>query len=444
MKEKLIVLSMDAMVGEDIDYLRTKPNFSKLMAHAAQVGAMRTVYPSITYPAHVSMATGCRPGKTGIYTNMRFHTRPTPHPDWHLDSREIRVEDIFAAAKRVGAATASVYWPVTGNNPNVDWLINELFFYENEPVEETFRLWGANDETIAVVRENLHRMPTRTKMVTETLTRAHTFDDFITGCMCSLIRRYQPDLLLAHNSIMDTVRHRNGVFNSAVTAALDLADEWFGELIEALEDAGLWDVTNFVIVSDHGQMDFVRRLKINALLHRAGFLTLDEGGHVTSWRAYTVSNGMSVSVFLNGEDEKLRQEVYDYLDSLRQEGVWGFDKILTAQEARERYGVWGDFTFMLETDGYTSFSDSCREPVVGAIDLSDYRLGKATHGYQPEKGPQPVCIARGPAFRPDAFLPHAQTIDEAPTWAAILGTDMPQAEGRVLWELIEPARMAKQ
>jgi len=72
MNEKTIVLSMDAMVGEDIAHLKTKPNFSRLFEKCAQVGKMCTVYPSITYPAHVSIMTGCRPGAHGIITNGDF------------------------------------------------------------------------------------------------------------------------------------------------------------------------------------------------------------------------------------------------------------------------------------------------------------------------------------------------------------------------------------
>ena len=37
MSEKLIVLSMDAMVSEDIAYLKTKPNFSRLFKKKYQL-----------------------------------------------------------------------------------------------------------------------------------------------------------------------------------------------------------------------------------------------------------------------------------------------------------------------------------------------------------------------------------------------------------------------
>ena len=69
MKKKILVLSFDAMVGEDAEYLRNKPdsNFNRLMANCASVEKMYSVYPSITYPAHFTMASGCTPGTSGAY-----------------------------------------------------------------------------------------------------------------------------------------------------------------------------------------------------------------------------------------------------------------------------------------------------------------------------------------------------------------------------------------
>ena len=39
MKKKILILSFDAMVGEDVEYLRNKPdsNFNRLMGNCASV-----------------------------------------------------------------------------------------------------------------------------------------------------------------------------------------------------------------------------------------------------------------------------------------------------------------------------------------------------------------------------------------------------------------------
>lgn len=441
MKTKLFVLSMDAMVWEDVEYLRTKPHFSRLMAHCSGVEQVCTIYPSITYPAHVSIMTGCRAGKHGIFTNGALKTTGGA-TQWHYTGEGILVEDLFAAAKRAGCTTASVFWPVTGGNPNIDYLIDEYFFPDpQESVEAGFAKLGANEATLRIVRENMARYPTQYHNRVGKLGKQHTFDDFLTGCACGLIRAYQPDVLLAHNCILDTLRHRHGLFNECVREGLDMTDEWLGEIMDAMEQAGVLEQTNFVILSDHGQMNFARRLKLNVLLRRGGFVDVDEDGNVTDWRAFAQSNGMSATVFLKDpQDEQVRRQVYDYLLRHRDEGVWGFDKVYTMEECREKYGLYGDFAFVVETDGYTAFGDDCHEPIVAPIDLSDYRLGKATHGYEPEKGPQPVFLATGPAFRRDIMLHRGRIIDEAPTLAKVLGQTMPQAEGVCMDELLAGAK----
>lgn len=438
MKEKIFVLSMDAMVGEDLEYLRTKPNFSRLFENCAQVKKMRSIYPSITYPAHISMITGCRPGKHGVYTNDEL-TDYDSYVRWHLYSSMVQVEDVFAAAKRAGLTTAAIYWPVTGGNPNVDYLLNECNFYDaktQEDVEEGFRAMGSSEEMLAIARKNKHLFPSDRHNANGQLRRIDEFDDFLMACACDVIRQYKPDVMVVHNCWMDSLRHTYGVFNHHVTGGLDATDEWLGQVMEAMEEAGTLADTNFVLVSDHGQMDFARRIKINVLLRRGGFINVDEQGRITEWRAFGQANGMSVVVVLKDpDDEKLHREVGEYLRRLESEEVWGFT-VHTQEEVRERYGVYGNFAYLLETDGYTAFGESWNEPLVNPVDITDYRLGKATHGYEPEKGPQPVFVATGPAFRSGAVVEQADIIDEAPTYASIFGQTMPQAEGRVLHELL--------
>ena len=98
MKQKLIVLSMDAMIFEDIEYMKTKPNFSRLFEKCAQVERVRTIFPAITYPCHTTLMTGCNPGKHGVYNNVPFKDYEDNRKHWYLDSKVIRVESIFNAA----------------------------------------------------------------------------------------------------------------------------------------------------------------------------------------------------------------------------------------------------------------------------------------------------------------------------------------------------------
>lgn len=224
MQEKMIVLSMDAMVREDVAYLESRPHFARLMAGRAEVERVEGIYPSITYPAHVTIATGCFPGKHGVISNTAFKTVKDGIDHWHLYAERLRVEDLFRAARRAGRSTAAVYWPVTGLNAGIDDLIDEYFFpYYGETPEEAFAKLGAREAALEAVRENLCRFPYHFQKGLP-LTRENTFDDFVNGCACSLIRRRRPDLLMLHNCYLDSLRHRFGVFAPQIREGLDLMD----------------------------------------------------------------------------------------------------------------------------------------------------------------------------------------------------------------------------
>lgn len=385
------------------------------------------------------MLTGCTPKLHGVFGNTPFRTTKG-FPDWHLSSSNILVEDLFAAVKRSGRSTASVYWPITGCNPNVDYLINEYFFYHpgetesEEAILQRFAKQGSSEETLKAIRTMLDRFPVNHRNRTDDLTLDQTFDHFINGCSVELIRQFQPDLLLIHNCLLDTLRHRHGVFNERITAGLDTMDMWLGELFDVLEEQDLLESTNIALVSDHGQMNYARRLKLNTVFARSNFVEINEDGVVTDWKMFARSNGMSASIYVkNKEDEEF---AYEYLKNLQTDGVWGFGRIFTRAEVKELYGLDGDFSFIVETDGITAFADDWLEPAVLPFDYSNYTGQKATHGYLPEKGPQPMFVGSGPKFKDGVTLPNCTVLDEAPTFAAILGSSMPHAEGRVLQELL--------
>jgi len=433
-KKKIFVLSMDAMVHEDVALLMGKPNFSKIMARRAEVEQVRSVYPASTYPAHTTLMTGCWPGKHGMWANFPLKTVDDHISHWPLYHKLIEAEDLFAAAKRAGCSTAAVYWPITACNPNIDHIINEYFFFykgERENIGKVFEKMGADAAAIQAVEENLHRFPWK---YGGELRREILFNDFITGCTCSLIRNVQPDVMLTHNCWLDSLRHAYGVFDEKVIAGLDDMDEWLGEIIEAMEEAGVYEDTNFVILSDHGQRDYNRIVSLNVLLERGGFIDLAPNGTIYDWRAYAQSNGRSSTVYLaDGGNEKLYGRVYDYLRKLQEEQIWGIETIHTKDELLTRYGQRGPYSFMIESDENTEFENAWSgEPL---RTLADNRV-KGAHGYEPEKGPQPVFLAHGPAFKEGAVIPRADMVDIAPTLAGVLGETMPEADGRCLNELL--------
>ena len=427
--KKMIVLSADALVHEDIAELREMPNFRKYLAGGSSIERVKSIYPTITYPCHTTMATGCWPDRHGIPGNLkspyRFIKPPIP---WIWEHEYVKVPDIFDAAKSAGFTTAAVFWPCTGRHPSIDWLIDEYWTQSKEQtLADAFREMGTQECLIPIIERYEHLMKER----------KHPFcDDFMLACAADIIREFTPDLIMIHPANIDGARHGSGLFGPHITKTLEDTDRWIGDLMRAAEDAGVAGDTNFVLTSDHGQMDIKRVIHINVLLADAGLIRPQENGD-PEWDAWCQSGGMSACVYLKDpENRAVYDKTYAVLRHLCEEGVYGISRVYTAEEAREEEHYAGDFSFVLETDNYTSFGDSYTRPLVTGADNGDYRKGRATHGYLPSKGPCPVFYASGPAFRQGVVIGDGRLIDEAPTIARAMGFDMPGADGEPVTDLL--------
>lgn len=106
-KSKLIVLSADALVADDMELFKTLPSFKKYLSGGACVKTVKTCYPTITYPAHATIATGVYPDKHGVTGNDIFYPEPVGRP-WCWFHESVKAKDIFSYAKEAGKTTAAV------------------------------------------------------------------------------------------------------------------------------------------------------------------------------------------------------------------------------------------------------------------------------------------------------------------------------------------------
>ena len=136
------------------------------------------------------------------------------------------------------------------------------------------------------------------------------------------------------------------------------------------------------------------------------------------------------------EDLELYGRVKQLLETMQKDSRYGIERIFTKEEAEKEH-LDGTFSFILEALDGVSFGDEFHSPLVAPFETKDYRYGHATHGYLPEKGPQPVFYAKGPDFREHVMLEHARLVDEAPTFAELLGLEFPNVQGSCLWELLK-------
>ena len=78
-KRKLYIISLDAFGASDLEFAKTLPHFQEIFNRSARVKEVESVYPSLTYVAHTSIATGMNPNRHGIIHNT--HRQPErQHP----------------------------------------------------------------------------------------------------------------------------------------------------------------------------------------------------------------------------------------------------------------------------------------------------------------------------------------------------------------------------
>ena len=411
---RLLVISSDAQVGEDLEYLGRKENFRKYLAGGAVVRNVSSIYPSVTFPAHATMMTGCYPVHHGVTSNSQFPAFEEPVP-WTWFSSFLKCDDIFHSAKRAGLSTAAVLWPVTAGNDAIDYHIPDYWAQVNETTEDAFRRTGSIEEVIDIVEKH--------KSIVEGRWQTHPYrDEFGIFCARDIILEFAPQVMFVHPANIDAARHENGVFGPHIEKALDDLDRWIGLLGSALEEKGVLGETDIFLVSDHGQMDVRRNIGLNVLFREKGWIKLNAKDEITDWKVYCLSNGMSALIYV--KDKKDIPAVKEYLESLLEEGLYGFSAVIPEETARKKDHLGGDFAFVLETDGYTAFGDYYQRPLVRPLDNHDYRFGRATHGYHPSKGPQPMIAAKGPHIKEGAFVDGSHIVNETPTYAKILSLDM--------------------
>lgn len=418
MPNKLIVVSMDALVYEDLAYLSQKPSFRWLLEKGAMVKRVRSIYPTLTYPCHATMATGCLPSKHGVVNNTHFIPGGVSNP-WFWFHDVYQVRDIVDACKEKGLTTACIGWPSMGKHPNVDYLVGEIACTSAKTEEQFHRdynltgtpqaLWDA------VCAQNIHWRTEQRRVA------------LFNASVCSeIIRRYSPDLVLLHLANPDATRHKHGVFSENIYPALDECEELLTWLLQAIRDSGAEEEYNLVVTADHGQMDYWRVANPNVLFAQNGYLTVDADGKVTDWRAWSHSVGMCATVYV--KDPADEAGVHKLLQAHLGQG---YSRIYTREEAAAE-GYAGGFAFVLETDDRSCFEDKY---------LCDYLVDRpavaGSHGFHPDKGPRPPLVGVGPAFLPGAVLEGANLTDGAPTWAQILGVSLPNTDGRVLGELLK-------
>ena len=422
-KEKVIVISIDAMFNKDLVVMRNKKNIGSLLEKSAYVDRVHCVYPTYTYPCHASIMTGCYPMRHGICHNELFQINAVNH-DWYWWAKDIKVPTMVDWAKKNGLTTSTVCWPVMGGQNVATYTIAEIWA-ESKKDDPTQRFDAADSLSVKHIYEKHKHLLNYMK--------TPEFDNFATNCAVDIIKEFTPDLMFIHLSYVDHQRHKCGIETDKILHAIDFIDEKVGEIINATKKAGSYEDTTFVLLGDHGHMMVDAVFQLNQVLAEKGYIEHD-GEHIIDWRIMAHPSSFSAEIYTK---DISFDEAKDVLEEIQREYPEYIERVMTRFEVEELYHLSGSFDFVIEGVNNVIFAPKLIGNLIEKPQDGDYKTNISTHGFAPEKGDNPPFVICGDKAKNGVIIKEARLVDEAPTIMSILGIEMKDVDGRPLKELLK-------
>jgi len=199
--KRVLIVTVDGL-RPDVALRAEMPNMRALMKSGCFTFYGLTIDPSLTLPAHVSMLTGQKPDKHGVWTDLDRADEQVVYPS---------VPTLFEAAKKAGYTTAIA----TGkakfealNKPNsLDWsYIPKIYAQDGQVAQQ----------------------------------------------MTEMIKQHRPQVMLVHLAGVDAAGHGSGWGSDDQVQAASDADAALGVVLAALREQNLMQETVIVLSSDHG------------------------------------------------------------------------------------------------------------------------------------------------------------------------------------------------
>ena len=394
---RLCMISLDAVAQPDADRLLSLPALSALAENGAFCRNVKTIYPTITYPIHTSLLTGCYPRTHGIGHNQPFQPDTAPEMrKWFWSVGDIKAKTLYQAAKEKKLDVASVLWPVSGMNKYVRRNFPEVLPLPGENAALKMIRYGSPEWILRM--EALYGR-------TRKSIRQPDLDDYAALLCERLYASYRPpDVLTVHLVDCDAMRHQYGAESEEAHAAMERLDGRVGRIVEAVRKANLLEETLFCVVSDHGQQDAPHGVLLDRELKAA-------------CGARAQSLGMGAYIF--GDDLEAAR---DALEAHRAE--WG---IQTIYDEAALQALYAPENVKLAVDAL---------PGHCFIDKEEATFGEHGFGLNCPQARTLLWLS-GPGVRQGFRLESADLIDIAPTLAHALGLSLPDAEGKPLLEVFQ-------
>ena len=370
----MIVLSWD---GVRHDYLSRGelPALARMQREGTRAEKLVPVFPSLTFPSHVSMATGAHVDRHGIVANA-FRDRERGKFSYGNDASWIEAEPIWVAAERQGVHAAVYFWV----GSETDWRGTGAS-YRKTPFDPDVTEDAKVDQILAWL---------------------------------DLPSPERPRLVLSWWHGADTPGHRFGPDSPRIAQAMQAQDAALARLLAGLDARNAWADTTLLIVSDHGMAKVDDPVDLLAPLREKGIAAELES-----------SNGLA-QLWLT--DPTRRDEALATLAALPGVQAWAGDAV----PATLRYGFaarMGDVVAVTRPPRFFIAPRTLEGVMMQAA--AAFGREQGAHGFDPALPDMGgILLALGRGAPAGVRLPAAQALDVASTVALLLGIDPPRdAEG---------------
>lgn len=423
----LLIISLDGLPPRyvtEADALKLRiPNLRDFVSSGTYARGVVGVLPTLTYPNHTTIVSGVRPEQHGILSNTPFDPLLTNREGWYWYAEDIRVATLWGAAHTAGIKTATVNWPVTVGDENIDTLLPEFWRVSNADDLKLLRALSRPEGRIAQIESRLGPFVDGN---TDTLAS----DEVRTRFALDVLKTDKPGLMGVHLIALDGTEHHDGPYTAQAFEVLEALDRMVGELSAAALAND--PATTIAIVSDHGFIKTHTLVNLRPRFVEAGLIKLtapspDGAVSVASWDAQVwPAGGVAAVVLEDPQNAAVRQRVKAVLDAVAADPRNGIARILTPTE----FGAMGGFPgaqFVVEfAPGFY-----CGTALRGALFTPG--TSKGTHGYLPERVEMHASFfIKGQDIAPGRDLGVVDMRQLAPTFAKLLGVDLPTARAQRL------------
>jgi len=395
------------------------PNITKLAEKGVKAPIVG-VFPSVTYPSHTTLITGCHPARHGILANEIFEP-PTVERSgkWYWDYSAIKVPTLIDAAKAKGWTTAAVSWPVC----------------VGAPLDVNFpEIWQPGNYDLAFHELSKHCQPPDLipRILTRyTLGKGQDRDVSITNAARYIVDQYKPRLMLVHLVELDSAQHKYGPDTPEARAEAERSDVRIGELLERYQTAGILKDTIVAIVSDHGFLPTRKQFHVNVALRQAGLIKpgKDEKEPAEDWEAVGWNAGGSCSIMMKTPDdaavlERVRKALAPYTGKADSPIRAILDRSEIAKVGGNPRAV-----LMLDAGADWTFGSARSGPVETDSTRGDHPV-RGMHGQMP--GPPELAatfVAAGIGIEKSTDIRDMRMIDVAPSIAKALQLKLSGCDG---------------